>query len=137
MHVPYSLGHAETRWMERPPLIVVEDAADCSTIIQHHLLGVLVGLDDVGLAGLAWGLAKQGLLRGSPFGSHLAFDRPPSPNLAPHLHLGAAVGVEDGLGHIPQEMIGTIAMRDPRKLRGNPTDKRLLFIRHPQPNRFA
>jgi len=44
--------------MERPPLIVVEDAADCSTIIQHHLLGVLVGLDDVGLAGLAWCVAK-------------------------------------------------------------------------------
>src|SRR6266851_2944591 len=86
--------------MERPPLIVVEDAADCSTIIQHHLLGVLVGLDDVGLPGLAWGLAKQGLLRWPPFGYHLAFDRPQSPNLAPHLHLGAAVGVEDGLGHI-------------------------------------
>jgi hypothetical protein len=44
--------------MERPPLIVVADAADCGTLIQHHLLGVLVGLP-----GLAWGLAKQGLLR--------------------------------------------------------------------------
>ena len=54
--------------MERPPLIVVEDAADCGTIIQHHLLDFLVGLDDVGLACLAWGLAKQGLLRWPPFG---------------------------------------------------------------------
>ena len=137
MHVPESLGHAETRWRERPPLIVVEDAADRGTIIQHHLLGFLVGLDDVGLTCLAWRLAQQGLLSSPPFGSHRAFDRPQSPNLAPPLSLGAAVGVEDGLGHIPQAMMGTIAMRDPWTLHGNPADKRLLFLRHPQPHWFA
>src|SRR5712692_7626172 len=102
--------------MQRPPLVVVQDATHCRTIIEHDILGAGVGLARVGLWRLAWELGKSGQLRGAPFGEHLPFDRPQPPYLAPHLYLGAAVGVEHGLGDIPHEVIGTIAVRDTWKL---------------------
>src|SRR5712691_5404611 len=38
VHVLQGRGHAHTRWMQGPPLIVVEDATYRRAIIEHHLL---------------------------------------------------------------------------------------------------
>jgi hypothetical protein len=101
LHVLQGLGHAQTRWMPGPPLIVVEDAAYRRPIIAHHILRRLVRLDRVGRGGLTWGLGKLGRLRRPLFGSDLPCDRSQPPDGPPHLHLGAAVGFQDRLGHIP------------------------------------
>ena len=44
---------------------------------------------------------------------HGLLDLPQATHLLSHLHLGVAVGLQDGLGHIAQEMVPAIAMRDP------------------------
>lgn len=100
MHVRQGLGHAQTRWMQGTSLIVIQDAAYRRTIVQFHLLGGLVGWGRVGPDGLALGLGKRGPLSTPLCSEDLPFDRPQPPHLTPHLHLGAAVRVEDGLGDI-------------------------------------
>jgi hypothetical protein len=123
--------------MQGPPLIVVKDTTDRGTILQHHILGSLVGLDRRGPGCLTWGLEQGGGLRRPPFGQDLPFDGPQSTDLPSHLHLGTAVGLEHGLGQIAQEVIGAIAVRNPWKLRGDPASKGLLFRRYPQTYRLA
>ena len=101
MHVLQGLGHAHPRWMQGPPLIVVEDATYRRAIIEHHILRSLIRLDGVGRGGLAWRREQQGPRRCPLFGSDLLFDRAQSPDGAPHLHLGVAVSFQDRLGYIP------------------------------------
>src|SRR6266567_8168264 len=60
VHVLQGLGHAHTRWMQGPPLIVVEDAAYRRAIIEHHILRRLIRLDCVGWGGLAWRREQRG-----------------------------------------------------------------------------
>ena len=118
-------------------MIVVQDAAHCRTRIQHDFLGPEVGQAHSGRWRLAWDLGQRGQLRSMAFDSHLPFERPPSPHLAPHLYRGAAVGVAHRRGDIPHEVIGALAVRDPWKLRGDPAHERVLLVRHPAPHRFA
>jgi hypothetical protein len=101
VHVLQGFGHAQPRGMQGPAWVIVQDATDRRTIIPHHILRVLSDLDGGGPGGLGWGGGQRGRLRGAPFGSHLPCARPPPPDSAPHLHLGAAIGVEHGLGDIP------------------------------------
>jgi hypothetical protein len=101
VHVLQGRGHAQTRWMQGPPLIVVEDAASRRTIIAPHILRRLVRLDRLGRGRLAWGLGKRGRLRRPPCGSDLPCDRSHPPDGPPPLPLGAAVGFQDRLGHLP------------------------------------
>jgi hypothetical protein len=48
VHVRQSLGHAQTRWMQGAPLIVVEDTAYRRAIIEHDILRRVIRLDGVG-----------------------------------------------------------------------------------------
>jgi hypothetical protein len=123
-------------------LIVVQDATDRGTIIQHDICGgrlapdrrvlglfyVLQGVPSLlqGDAGEAW---KGG---GPPCAHHLPFECPQPPYGTPHLHLGAAICFQDRLGDIAEKMIHTITVRHPWKLRRDPTHERVLFIRYPE-----
>jgi len=123
--------------MQGPPLIVVQDAAHGCAIIQHHLPSAFLslGLGDTGR--LTLGLRRPGRDRGALCSQHLPFDRPQTPDGVPHLHLRTAVRVQHRLGHIPQEVVRTIAVWHPWKLRRDPAHERVLFVRHPEPHRFA
>src|SRR5262252_10217635 len=106
--------------MQGPPLIVVEDAADRRAIIEHHILRRLLRLDGVARGSLAWRHEQRGQLRRPLFGEALPFDRASPPDGPPPLHLGVAVGFQDRLGHISEQMIRTITGWHPWKLRRDP-----------------
>src|SRR5512144_438705 len=48
-----------------------------------------------------------------------------------------AVGFQDGLGHIAEEVVITVAVRHVGEFRRHPRDERILLIRHPKPHRRA
>src|SRR5215831_4030333 len=127
-YLPQGFRHAYAGGMEGSALIVVEDTPRGGAILQHDLPGH--GLGCLGLGALR---GDSGVL----FGQYCSFDGPQAPDGAPHLHLRMAVGFQDRLGHISQEVIGAIAVRDAWELRGDPPDEGVLFIRHPEAYRFA
>ena len=128
VHVRQGLGHAQPRGMQGTSLLIMQDAAYRRTIGQFHRLGGRVGPD-----GRAWGLGTRGPLSAPLCGEDLPFDRPQPPHLPPPLDLGAAVRVEDGLGDSTDKVIGAVAVRNSWKLRGDPTDKGLLFSNYSAP----
>ena len=54
-----------------------------------------------------------------------------------HLHLGMAVGFEDGLGQVAEEMVGAVAMRHVGEFRGDPRHEGVLLVRDPKRDRLA
>jgi len=65
--------------MQGPAVIVVQEAADRCTILQDHMLGLLVGWTRGGPGVLASGLGTRRPLRGPLGGDNLPLDRPPPP----------------------------------------------------------
>jgi hypothetical protein len=129
--------------MQRSALIVIENPPDSRTILEHDLLAAsLPGsfCQAWRLTGDSRGMPRQarGGLRRCRVGpggwgkgtlaSYLPFNRAQAPDSTAHLDLRTAVGFQHGLGHIAQEMIGTIPVRNAWKLRGNPLHKRILFV---------
>ena len=95
--------------MERPTLIIVEDAAHGRAVVQDHgtrrirLGSGRVGRDrgrrHGGLVIISWG----GPRRRDPLSlEHGLFDRPQAAHLLAHLDLGVAVGLQNRLGHITE-----------------------------------
>jgi hypothetical protein len=82
-------------------LIVVVDTAYRRTVIEPHILRLVIHLDGVGRGGLTGRREQQGRLRRPLFGSDLLCDGAHPPDGTPHLPLGVAVGFQDRLGHIP------------------------------------
>jgi hypothetical protein len=129
--------------MQRSALIVIENPPDRRAILEHDLLEAslpgsfcqawrLTG-DSRGLPWLTRGGLRLCLVGLGGWGkvtvdSHLPFNRAQAPDRTAHLDLRAAVGFQHGLGHIAQEMIGTIPVRNAWKLRGNPLHKCVLFV---------
>jgi hypothetical protein len=68
VHVRQGLGHAQTRWMQGPPLIVVVDTAYRRTVIEPHILRLVIHLDGVGRGGLTGRREQQGRRRRPLFG---------------------------------------------------------------------
>src|SRR5947208_307620 len=104
--------------MERAALVVVEDAPDRGAVVQDHLAGR--GLRDRGRIALVGGLGPGRLRRryrrwpgggSAPMLQDRLLDPPQTADLLTHLDLGMAVGLEDRLGQITQEMVGAIPMR--------------------------
>jgi hypothetical protein len=60
---------------------------------------------------------------------HGLFDLPQATHFLPHLHLGVAVGLQDRLGHIAQEMVGAVPMRHVGEFRRDPGDEGVLPVR--------
>src|SRR5215469_2799177 len=108
--------------MQGPSLIIIQNTTYRRTVIQHDILRGLVGVERRGRAYFTVALGTLGLRREPLGGKDLPLDRPQSAHIAPHLHFGAAVRLEHGLGHIAQEVIGAIAMRDAWELRGDAPD---------------
>ena len=48
-----------------------------------------------------------------------------------------AVGFQDGLGQVAEEVVVAVAMGHVGELRRDPCDERVLLVRHPQPHRRA
>ena len=48
-----------------------------------------------------------------------------------------AVGLQDGLGQIAEEVVVAVAVRHVGEFRRDPLDERILLIRHPKPHRHA
>ena len=47
------------------------------------------------------------------------------------------IGLQHGLGHIPQEMIVAITVRHPREFRRDPLDEGILLVRDLEDDAFA
>jgi hypothetical protein len=125
--------------MKRSPLVVIENATHCRAIIQDHVArrvwlwskGCRQLLSPrAGRFRIALGVAC--FRRSAPMLQEGLFDLPQATHLAPHLNLGVTVRRHDRLGHIAQEMVVTIAMRDAREFRRNPRHEGILFVRDPQ-----
>ena len=125
--------------MQWSSLVVVENATHGRAILQHH-----------GVRGIARGRRQGRRLCGRGpcafriirrLGTLLLedglFDLPQAADLLPHLNLGVAVGLQDRLGHIAEEMVGAVAMRHVREFRHDPRDERVLTIGQPKSHRLA
>ena len=89
--------------MERPSLIIVEDASNGGAVVQHHITRGVVR-DAEGLV-FDRGLSRDrfrrgGPRRGTPPAQHRPFDAPQAPHRLAHLDLGVAVRLQHRLGHI-------------------------------------
>ena len=113
--------------MERPALVVVEDATDRRAIVQDHVAGLL--------RRWRWDLGIVG--RRPPLIQHRLLDRPQPTHLPPHLHLGVAVRLQHRLGQVAEEVVGAVPMRDAGELRGDPGHEGVLLVRHPELHRLA
>ena len=74
-----------------------------------------------------WRLLFQDRLLNAPQATHFL----------PHLDLGMAVGFQDRLGRIPQEMIVAIAVRHPREFRRDSLHEGVLLVRDPEDDALA
>ena len=137
------LGHPQPGRMQRPPLIVVEDPAHRRAIVEHHGAG---GIDHgrrrVRRRGRRAG-GFRSLRREVVLGlgllplEHGLFDRPQAADLLPHLDLGMAVGLQDRLGQVAEEVVVAVAVRHVGEFRRDPRDERVLLVRHPERHRHA
>ena len=48
-----------------------------------------------------------------------------------------AVGLQDGLGQVAEEVVVAVAVRHVGEFRRDPRDERVLLVRHPEPHRLA
>lgn len=143
MNLVEGLSHPQARRMQRSTLIVVEDPTHRSAIVEHHGVGRIDhgsrqvrrrGRRDGGFRSVGREvILGLGLL---PL-EHGLFDLPQAAHLRPHLDLGMAVGLQDGLGHIAEEVVVAVAVRHVGEFRRDPFDERVLMIRHPEPHRRA
>jgi hypothetical protein len=133
--------HPQARRIKRSPLVVIKDAANRRAIIQHHVADrILVPRlrflrrehrhDRLRIGGLR---AFRHSFRAScrRFALLLEdglFDFPQPAHLLPHLNLGVTVGLQDGLSHVPQEMVVAIAMGHLRELRRDSRDEGILSV---------
>jgi hypothetical protein len=126
--------------MQRPPLIVIEDPAHRRAIVEHHRVG---GIDHGRgrvrrrgrRAGGSRGVGREVILGlGLRPPVHGLFDRPQAAHLRPHPDLGMAVGLQDGLGQVAEEVVVAIAVRHVGEFRRDGFDERLLLIGHPEPH---
>ena len=131
--------------MERPPLVVVEDPAHRRAIVEHHGAG---GIDlgrrrgpHAAAVAVDGGFGIVSAARPSGLGplplEHGLFDRPQAADLLPHLDLGVAVGLQDRLGQVAEEMVVAVAMRHVGELRRDPRHERVLLVRDPEGHRLA
>ena len=131
-------------------MVVIEDAANRRAIIQHHVARrILVPRTRVrrrehrhGRLRIGGRRAFRHSLRASRRRFALAlenglFDFPQPAHLLPHLNLGVTVGIQDGLSHVPQEMVVTIAMGHVRELRRDSRDEGILPVRDPKRDRLT
>ncbi|HSX77904.1 MAG TPA: hypothetical protein VLQ80_04935 [Candidatus Saccharimonadia bacterium] len=88
------------------------------------------------LGTLVWGCRRR--CRGlTALLEHAPCDGAQPPHLAAHLDLRATVHGEHGLGHIPQKVVGAVAVRCAGTLAGNRRDDGILLVRHPHPHRLV
>jgi hypothetical protein len=142
VHLGEALGHPHAGRMQRPPLIVIQYPTHRRAIVEHHraaridhgrrLLRRRRGADGFSSVrrDLTLGLDLLSLERG-------LFDLPQAAYLFPHLNLGMAVGLQDGLGHIAEEVVTAVAVRHVGEFHCDPFDERILLIRHPKRHRPA
>jgi hypothetical protein len=125
--------------MQRTPLIVIQDPTHRRAILEHHTSGRIHhgrrllrrGRRAGGFRSVRRDVTRSlGLL---PL-EHGLLDLPQAAHLLPHLNLGMAVGFQDGLGHIAEEVVVTVAVRHVGEFRRDPFDERILLIRHPKPH---
>jgi hypothetical protein len=96
--------------MKRSTLIVVENAPHRSAIGQNHVAGrfwfFLGNRRVVKVSRLAhnrgwWQCLRFCSSHPAPLFQDRLFNAPEATHFLPHLDLGMAVGIQDGLGHIP------------------------------------
>ena len=138
------LGHPQAGRVQRPALIVIEDPAHRRARVEHHRARRIdhgrrqVRRRRDRRAGGLRSLGREVLLGlGLLPLEHGWFDRPQAAYLLPHLNLGMAVGFQDGLGQIAEEVVITVAVRHVGEFRRDGLDERLLLMRHPKPHRRA
>ena len=144
MDLVQRLGHPQPGRMQRPPLIVVEDPPHRRAIVEHHAVGGgdhgrrqvhrRRGRRDGGFRSLR---REVGLGLGLRPRQHGLFDRPQAADLLPHLDLGMAVGLQDRLGHVAEEVVVAVAMGHLGELRGDPRHERVLLVGQPEGHRLA
>ena len=138
------LGHPQAGRMQRSALIVVEDPAHRRAVVEHHGAG---GIDHGrrrvrrgrGRRDGGFGIVRRAVVLGLgllPL-EHGLFDRPQAADLLPHLDLGMAVGLQDGLGQVAEEVVVAVAVRHVGELRRDPRHERVLLVRHPERHRLA
>lgn len=130
--------------MKRPTLIVVEDAPNHGAILQDHVAGrfFLGNRGVVGVDRLDHNRGLRQCLRFlfdplTPLFQDRPLNTPQATHLLPHLNLGVAVGIQNGLGGIPQEMVVAIAVRHLRKFCRDSRHEGVLLVRHPEDHALA
>jgi hypothetical protein len=133
------IGHPQSRRLEWSPLVIVEDAAHRRAVGQDDSTRrVLLGRHPICLFGahpddgfrIVGGGIRVG--RGTLVLEHGLFDLAEAADLAPHLNLRVTVGLENRLGHVAEEVVLAIAMRDAREFRRDPLDEGILLVRDPK-----
>jgi len=130
--------------MKRPTLIVVEDAPNHGAILQDHVAGrfFLGNRGVVGVDRLDHNRGLRQCLRFlfdplTPLFQDRPLNTPQATHLLPHLNLGVAVGIQNGLGGIPQELVVAIAVRHLRKFCRDSRHEGVLLVRHPEDHALA
>ena len=143
MDLAQRLRHPQAGRMQRPSLIVVEDPAHRRAVVEdHRARGIDHGRRPVRRHGRRDSgfrrLGREVFLQPS-LGprQHGLFDRPQAADLLSHLDLGVAIGLEDRLGHVAEEVVVAVAMGHLGELRGDPRDEGVLPVGQPEGHRLV
>ena len=128
--------------MEWSSLIVIEDATHRRAIIEYHGAGGI----DLGCCGVLrrLGHGRAGTVVHEPprrLGilplEHCLLDLPQATHLLSHLDLGVAVGLQNRLGHITEEVVVTVTVWHAGEFRRDARHEGVLPIGQPQRHRLA
>jgi hypothetical protein len=130
--------------MKRAALVVIEDASDRGAVVQDDVTGRVlrdgrrIGLDGDFSAGRPRRRCRHWPGSGvAPALQDRPLDTPQAADLATHLDLGVAVGLEDRLRQVAQEMVDAIAVRHAGEFPGDPRHEGVLLVRDPERDRLA
>jgi hypothetical protein len=125
-------GERYVSTMGNHPLTVVQDPADRCAVIQHYIPSLLARLEGPPGPSLVPPVVIAATLV-----QDSALDCPQSAHPAAHLDFRTTIQFQHGLGKVSEEVVDAIPVRHPGKLSGNRRNEGILFVRHPQSDRFA
>ena len=126
LYVAQRFEHSQPSRMTRTAVIVVQDAAHCTAIVEHRVATRPGQRRPLLPIGRRW-------LRGRlPRVEDCTLQGPQTTDFCTHFCLRRAVQVENRLGQVAKEVVLTIPVRHPGKFCGNALEKGVLLVRNPK-----